>query len=334
MKWSLFILFILLWSCTGNIECSESENDGYIDYSSYPSEKLTKSDHILIESIDFQDGKLISLLDLNSALEANIPEKKYQYFVEFLKNENQRIEEFLGSGAAVFYKGKSFTYDKELNHYIIDEKQLLTKSYTAPGCVFSRSLTAGYGFNPEYYYTFTGPSRIDARMSGPGTLYLHEQTKRITAYLIAYAPGMGSASFKYGFGDHVNWYWRVRYLASASQTAHLSFDGYWEIPDDEKPGSPKFKNNLPYYVQTRLVHDPERLEVFIDEGGMYMLQIYKKNNSTYELYTEVSHCYGGLPIYLSYPKSDTYWLVVYKEEEREKNISYNYIGDREFPFIY
>lgn len=180
-KINLLIWTYLILGCSNSLEIIEPEI-GYIDYSNYPQEKLTQNDRTLLENINFQEGKLISLLNLKSALEQGIPKEKYSHFLQYLQNENQKIENYLDSGAIVFYNGEGFTRNEKLYQYVENTKQPLAKAtYSQSTLLYTHEHSGSFNFYKEYSANFNGTSRISVNYHGPNSVYIKENLKRVSA---------------------------------------------------------------------------------------------------------------------------------------------------------
>ncbi|MCR9011143.1 hypothetical protein [Gabonibacter chumensis] len=197
-KINLLIWTYLILGCSNSLEIIEPEI-GYIDYSNYPQEKLTQNDRTLLENINFQEGKLISLLNLKSALEQGIPKEKYSHFLQYLQNENQKIENYLDSGAIVFYNGEGFTRNEKLYQYVENTKQPLAKAtYSQSTLLYTHEHSGSFNFYKEYSANFNGTSRISVNYHGPNSVYIKENLKRVSAYLIKGVNG-SQATFDFVF---------------------------------------------------------------------------------------------------------------------------------------
>ena len=332
----LLIWACLIMSCSGNSEIFEPEI-GYIDYANYPLEKLTQNDRTLLENVSFQEGKLTSLIDLASATEQGIPEEKYNYFLEYLQNENLRMERYLDSGAIVFYDGKPFTRNEKLHPYINETEHPSTRAtYSRSELVCSHEHGGGYNKMGEYWVHFKGTSKLSVSYTGPTTVYLRENLKRISAYIVK-GMNQSTATFKYGFGNNVTWDWKITYDSPVSSKTRLDFYALYEDPiPSPNPSNPEyiyFWDNLPSYVITHKNVVKQIIDIQICEPGVYMILMYLKYaENDYRLYRE-SHYHSAYEIIsLPYPQEITFWISIYRETEKDGKMSYEYIGDREFPY--
>lgn len=104
-----FIVIIIFAGCIDSEDIwNEEENVSYIDYSTLSADKLSLADKLLLENMDFQKGKYVCKLSKNDAIAKGISEKRYQYFLEYLENENAIIAEYIKDGATVTFGNKSF----------------------------------------------------------------------------------------------------------------------------------------------------------------------------------------------------------------------------------
>ena len=67
---------------------------------------------------------------------------KYNYFLEYLQNENQKFERYLESGTIVFYNGVPFTRNEELYQYVMNEKTSLSRAtYNQAAPIWTKEFT-------------------------------------------------------------------------------------------------------------------------------------------------------------------------------------------------
>lgn len=78
-KTYLIIFVILICACSKESQINELES-GYIDYSNYPIEKYSFTDHLLANNISFKEGELMPVIDINSAISQGVSKEKYDYF--------------------------------------------------------------------------------------------------------------------------------------------------------------------------------------------------------------------------------------------------------------
>jgi lipoprotein len=335
-KIDIVIGMCLILGCSGSPEIIEPIIT-YIDYSCYPQEQLSQNDLILLENIEFQEGKLSCLLDLESALEQGIPEKKYNYFLEYLQNENLKIEEYLESGVIVFYNGKPFTRNEELYQYIDTEEQSLSRvTYSQTIPLYSRTFKYNSVF-PKDWVSFKGPSKIQASFTGYGSFYLQEKSKKIEAYL---SGSQTSAAFKWGFHDNVFWEWDITYKAF-SPTAYANFN-FWGNVEDPMPDFPTnetinqkiWYNNLPTYVKIEHNRLDDYISIVIEEIGTYsyFAQIFKKSGDNYDLYATSPKFSNYTISNIKTPSKCTFGVVIYRVKVVDGNVSYSYLGDSEYRY--
>lgn len=330
-KMNLIVWVFLMIGCSGIPEPEIS----YIDYSCCSQEELSECDYILLERVEFKEGKLSCLLGLKSALEQGIPEKKYNYFLEYLQNENQKLERYLESGAIVFYNGEPFTRNKELYQYVDNKEELLSRAtYNQAAPIWTKRFTYRYdGIIPEDRADFKGPSKISVSSAGVGTFELEEKFKKLTAYI---GGNESSATFKWGFGNDVQWNWKIKYFSTRGE-ATLYFTGHWEDPMPEFPPhditSQKFWwNNMPVYVQLRHNKLDNYIEIYIETMGDFSAQVYKKVNKDYVLYSFLDEFSGNTRPRVSTPPECTFWIVIYRKKKLDQKITWTYLGDMEFRY--
>ena len=99
----------------------EKENVGYIDYSTLPVNKLSSEDKILLKNIDFQRGKYVCALSKEGILAKGVSEKRYQFFLEYLENQNAILAEYIKDGATVTFGNKSFGPKGEFIEEVLPE---------------------------------------------------------------------------------------------------------------------------------------------------------------------------------------------------------------------
>lgn len=335
-KLNLLIWICLLISCSSIPEISESEI-GYIDYSCCTQEELSQNDRTLLENVKFKEGKLSCLIDLKSALEQGIPKKKYNYFLEYLQNENQKFEKYLEAGAIIFYNGEPFTRNEKLYQYVEGKEESLSRAtYNQATPVWRKEFIARYdGIVPEEQANFKGPSKIGvSKSNGGGSFELKEELKKLTAYIGGNA---SSATFKWGFGNDVQWNWKIKYFGPLYTKTTLTFTGYWEDPMPDFPSKDfaskiLWWNNMPTYVI--LTHDKleNYIEIHIKSIGDFSAQIYKKVNEDYVLYNSISEFSGHTRPRVPTPPKQTFWIVIYSKKVVNQKTSWTYLGDMEYRY--
>lgn len=333
-KLNLIIWIYLLMGCSGIPEIPEQEI-GYIDYSCCSQEELSQNDLTLLKNVVFMEGKLSCSLDLKSALEQGVPEKKYNYFLEYLQNENQKFERYLESGAIVFYNGVPFTRNEELYRYVMDEKTSLSRAtYSQAAPVWTREFTGGIDKIPTATASFKGPSMIGVSKSGKGSFEIEEKFKKLTAYIGGFE---NSATFKWGFGDDVQWNWEIKYYASYLDSGTLRFTGYWEDPMPEFPpyditSQKLWWNNMPTYVHLMHNRVDNYVNIFVETMGDFSAQVYKKVNKDYIRYNFIEQFSGNSNVRISTPPECTFWIVIYRKKIVDQKIHWTYLGDMEFRY--
>ena len=333
---NLLIWLCLLISCSSIPEVSEPEI-GYIDSSCCTQEELSPNDHILLENVKFNEGKLSCILDLNSALEQEIPKKKYNYFLEYLQNENQKFERYLEAGAIVFYNGEPFTRNEELYKYIEDKEEPLSRAtYNHATPLWRQEFTGRYdGIIPEEHANFKGPSKIGvSKSNGGGSFELKEEFKKLTAYIGGNA---SSATFKWGFGNDVLWNWKIKYFGPLYTKTTLIFTGLWEDPMPDFPsndfiGKRLWWNNMPTYVILTHYKLDNYIEIYIESTGDFSAQIYKKISKDYVFYNSINDFHGYTKSRMSTPPEQTFWIVIYRKQIVDQKTSWTYLGDMEYRY--
>lgn len=188
----------------------------------------------------------------------------------------------------------------------------------------------------EYWVHFKGTSKLSVSYTGPTTVYLRENLKRISAYIVK-GLNQSTATFKYGFGNNVTWDWKITYDSPVSSKTRLDFYALYEDPiPSSNPSNPEyiyFWDNLPSYVITHKNVVKQIIDIQICKPGVYMILMYLKYaENDYRLYRE-SHYHSAYEIIsLPYPQEITFWISIYRETEKDGKMSYEYIGDREFPY--
>ena len=336
-KINLFVWIYLLISCSSVPEITELDIE-YIDYSCCSQEELSLHDQILLDNIKFEEGKLSCLLALEDALEQGIPEKKYGYFLEYLAIKNQTFEKYLESGAIIFYNGEPFTRNEELYQYLDNNDELLSRAtYIRGGTLwshkFSRGINAG---GEEIRQRFYGPSKIVASGSnGQGTFELNEVLKGLTAYIDG---KVSSATFKWGFGNDVDWNWKIKYFGREFTSTTFKFEGYWEEPIPEFPsintGEEKrwWSNMPPSYVELTHSKIHDYINIYIKSVGVYLARVYKKENDKYILHDSLRRFDGYTDVFIRTPREQTFWIVIYIQEIGYGKPSWTYLGDMEFRY--
>lgn len=334
-KLNLLIWIYLLIGCSNVPEILEQEI-GYIDYSCYPQEELSKNDHTLLENVKFKEGKLSCSLDLKSALEQGIPEKKYDYFLEYLQNENHKFERYLEAGAIIFYNGEPFTRNEELYQYVEDKEESLSRAtYNQAAPIWSKEFTARYdGIIPKEQANFKGPSKIGVSKNGQGSFELKEEFKKLTAYIGGIE---NTAVFKWGFGNDVLWNWEIKYFGPLYTKTTLRFTGHWEDPMPDFPSydvtnKRLWWNNMPTYVTLTHNRLNNYIEIYIELIGDFSAQVYKKVNKDYVLYSFINEFSGKTRPRVSTPPEQTFWIVIYRKKMVDQKPAWTYLGDMEFRY--
>ena len=353
MKERLLILMgLFICGCADTYNPAGFEKIEYIDYSNCSGENLTHIDSVLLESISFDFGRLSTSFDVKEAKQRGIPEEKYEYFIEYLQNENQRIEKYLSSGAIVFYNGEPFTSNEEMWQYVeMPNENLSRAAYYDSVALVTRSsaIISGSTTITETFLRFNAPHFIDIRMDGSGTIQLIEEGKGFEAYLI-HTTGMEGAKFVWGAGDNVSWNWKVRYLIGSGYTAYLYVYGHWCIPFPGIPGSdtggatvggiggniydpnnPIYTSRFPSAVRYTLLEEKRAIEITVNANGKFQMQVYRVMNGTSSLFTGIDNCNGYTTYTLACPIGIQYRVLINKEVSVNGKKSYQYYGDKMFP---
>ncbi len=335
-KLHLLFCLCLITSCSNGPEFVEPKI-GYIDYLNYPEDKLTQGDRFLLASVDFQEGVLSTSLDTKSALEQGVSETRFNYFLEFLQNENQKFEKYLDAGAIVFYNGKPFTRNKDLLQYIdVDEVEFSSRArYEQQVALGSKTFVMGYDWAPTDVINFNGPCKISTSVAGQGSFRLKEESKNLTV-LLDNAMSTSKATLKWGFGNNVDWSWKVTYNASTGGTkATLFFTGYLEEPmppeDPTNPDYVYFWKNIPSYILIYKDTGDQTIHVGSTIPGTFTAQLYKFSRPKRTLYAQqdFNEQYGAR---LRYPLECTFWVVIYRKIIRQDEVTYDYLGDTQYPY--
>ena len=356
MKKSIWILVSLfVWGCVDAHYPMSIEEIEYIDYSNCLEENLTDVDRLLLESISFEAGQLYTSLDIEAARQKGVSEKKYGYFLEYLQYENQRIKEYLNSGAIVFYNGQPYASNEDMLLYVDMSEEMLSRTgyYDSVALVGRTSIKSGTTQIAETYFRFNGPHFIDIRMDGSGTIQLIEESKGFEAYLI-HTNGIEGAQFVWGAGDDIYWNWKVRYLIGSGYTAWLYAYGHWSIPFPNLPGgsggggvviggisgniydanNPIYTSRFPSAVRYYLSKEKRTIEITINATGEFQILVYRVySNGTSSLYTSKENCNGYETYTLSCPLNIQYRVLINKKKNVNGKVSYGYYGDKLFPPI-
>lgn len=333
-------LCFLFWaccilSCTANSELNELQDVGSTDYFYAPDNDLSSQDKLLVRNVDFQEGQLFCLLDIEEAITQGISKEKYEDFLNYLRKENQKIEESLDSGYIVFYNGEPFTRNEELYQYVeFPNQQIKSRvtEYDRVELLYSCSHEILFSNIQPSAARFVGPAKITVRLSGKGNLFVNEPFK---GFKVEYVNSsvMSEATFKWGVGNYTTWTWNIKHTGSTFSIGHVDFYGHFEkeepLPSRFDPRYLEWYNNLPSYVRITKVDD-SRLCVQINQSGSYTVRVYRKSGTEYILYDSQIHIVGFSVDYVSYPANSAFWVVVYKENNIDGEISYQYVGDKEF----
>ena len=335
-KINLFVWIYLLISCSGVPEIAESDIE-YIDYSCCSQEELSLHDQILLDNIKFEEGKLSCSLNLEDALEQGIPEKKYGYFLVYLTIKDQTFEKYLESGAIIFYNGEPFTRNEELYQYVGTKEEALSRAdYNRTGILWRRDFSGGLiGEIVTDEVRFKATSQIMvASSNGFGTFELNEKEKGLMAYIDG---KVSSAMFKWGFGNDVEWKWKIKYVGRAYTQTKLEFIEFWEEPIPEFPSintgeEKRWWSNMP--TSAELTHNKinDYINIYIKSVGVYFAQVYKKEDDKYILHDSIRRFDGYTNVFLRTPREQTFWIVIYIQEIGYENVSWTYWGDMEFRF--
>lgn len=228
---NLFFLFAMFCfvACNTHVD-TVNEEVGYIDYSTISADKLTVEDKILLDNIDFQNGRLSCLLDQSEALKLNINLNRYLNFIKFLDKKNLEIEDRLNKGAIVYFNDKAYSYNEKFKDSLgfgDDKSQELSTKYSVVELHSTDIFRA--------YFTGSSTLRVEADFFGPGMSVVGEdKLKRLSFSLDGMSTTTDHAVIKYGRGnDGICWNWDVRRLGSA-----LAIVYFYEVFVDPKVGEP------------------------------------------------------------------------------------------------
>lgn len=328
------IIACLIIGCSPYPDFDESQENGYIDYSTCQEELITSKDSFLLANVDFQEGKLVCLLDASSVAEKGIPKGKYDYFLEYLRKKNNEIEKSLNAGEIVIYNGKSFTRNEKLYQYIECSDRDMTRAteydYVVLLCTRSHKIMPS-NLDPPVA-DFYGPAKLIVRITGRGNFTVTESTK---GFVVKYLNDLlaSETTIKWGVGNYTHWSWYIKHSGPLFSVGTVDFYGHFEkkapAPSPIDPIYWGWYNNLPPYIQIDRISD-ELLKICITKPGSYTVRTYYKDSpGQYRLFGEIRH-YNGSERYINYPQDCSFWVVVYEEIERDGDISLEYVGDIEF----
>lgn len=316
MKTIYYLIVVALFmGCTSTQEVEE-ETTGYIDYSSVPFDKLSKNDIALLSSVDLQEGKLVSKIDLESAMKQGISKERYLYFLEYLDGENLKLEDYLKSGAVVCLGDKSFTRNEELSGYI-DSTRYAKSLSRAYGTVTRVDLSASQVEMPISFY---GPSELTISAQGFGgisSVYCHERRKGFQAVLLTIV-SESETTFRYGDGNNVFWEWNCKASGSMYSKVYLTFGG--EYQDSEKP---LIRKPMPSYVAYSINYYDYSMQISVGRNAQHVLKAYYADkwtlfaNNKFETQTDIFA-----------PMDRRFVLVLYEVSRYSGNEMY--IGEQEF----
>ena len=358
----MYFAACLLVGCTNFSQLDDVEELQSVNGSHYSKGQLSLDDKLLIDHVLFNNGELVCLLDGETALEKGISKEKYDSFLEYLNQENQRIDFYLRNGAIVFYNGKPYAKYDSLYQYIDTMSETLKfesicKDYIPEKSFFSQANSMRYyytdssatlwceriqmGFTGEATIEeveFKGPSTVKISKRGSGNLTLEEKIKGLTFYV----PGihMQDIIVKWGtFENDMDWRWKLTYISNSWDYADIYFMGLWELihyipPVNEditcpqNPDNPIYKDNLPRYVTLRW-EEYNTLKITILKEGIYRARVFKKSGRSYWLFSDAERN-GFEDLFVAYPPDSIFWLVIERGEIREGKMNYIYVGDRLF----
>lgn len=322
-------LMCFLVACVDNTNSNEWQGVENIDYFRCDESCLSVADKILLDNVDFRKGEIFCLIDALQATQKGVSQEKYDNFVNYLKDENQKISEYLDSGFIVGFNGKLFTRNEELLNQIDSLNQNLTRAteYVSIQTLETIKVRAGWAEHPVRHASFTGPAKISAYVSGRGTFTIKENYKNLQAILTS-SGGDNAYIFKWGTGNNVLWNWDIEYAASALSEGTIVFRGFYEA-EEPKPNDPKYlqwRNEMPSYVVLTFTAE-RQWQISINKEGFYSIRVCIPSDYSYMPYSGLEHIPGYYPAVLSIPNELKFWVVVYEEIERNNKTSYSYIGD-------
>lgn len=294
----------------------EEEIMGYIDYSSVPFDKLSKNDITLLSSVDLQEGKLVSTINLESAIGQGISKEKYLYFLEYLDCENLKIDSYLKSGAVVCLRDKSFTYNKELLNYIDSTRNdnLMSRAY---GSVKSVELSASQIEMPISFY---GPSELNISAQSFGgmcSVYCYERKKGFQAVLLTMVTD-SETTFRYGDGNNVFWDWNCKASGASNTKVRLIFGGIYE--EDYKT---QIHKPMPSYVFFSMNYYDYSMQISVGRDSQHVIRGYYSDN--WQKFTEKRF---ERQTDITAPMNRKFVLILYEVNKYSK--SEKYIGEQSF----
>lgn len=329
----LFILaYLFLAGCSSYSDSIENQEVGYIDYMTCPEELITAQDSFLLANIDFQEGKLICLLDDKSVAKAGISPEKYGYFLEYLQNRNLEIEKSVNAGNIVVFRGKPYTRNEEVlqNIEFFESDESRATDYNYPVVLYSCTHEILFSEIDPPAACFTGPAKISITVSGRGNFRISDGAKNLEFEFFENMI-MSSVTFKWGIGNYpTNWRWDIHHFGETFDIGTVTFYGYLEkeppAPSPTDPNYWNWYNNLPNYVQIMKITS-QSLGIRITKQGSYTVRVYGRDkDGNYNFHSEITEC--GIGEYrLSCPAEGTFWVVVFEEIENNGRVSLKYIGD-------
>lgn len=163
---------------------------------------------------------------------------------------------------------------------------------------------------------------------------MQEELKGLTAYIDG---KVSSATFKWGFGNNVDWNWKIKYFGREFTKTTLKFVGYWEEPMPEFPTFDTSKekrwwNNMPTSVELTHSKVHDYINIYLRSVGVYFAQVYRKENDQYILYDVIEEFDGQTDVLIKTPRMETFWIVIYVQELGYQKKSWTYLGDMEFRY--
>lgn len=245
------------------------------------------------------------------------------------------MEKYLDAGGIVFYNGEAFTRNKELYQYIKNKEQSLSRvNYDQASRIAYEKFHSN---SPERIIHFKGPSMVSVNASRDvGSFTLEEESKRLSIYLAR----TEHATFKWGFGDNVQWDWKIKYHSSGYfDSNELAFYGYWEepmpvFPDGDTYNKNMWLNHMPTYVKIwhNKIDNNVKISIEQSNGLKHIASVYKKVGKEYKLYHSSLEFEPFTYAYVNTPLECTFWLVIYKVFTKDGKTTYDLLGDMEIVY--
>lgn len=313
---NLFFLFAMFCfvACNTHVDTVDEEVD-YIDYSTISADKLTVEDKILLDNIDFQNGKLSCLLDQSEALKLNINLNRYLNFIKFLDKKNLEIEDRLNKGAIVYFNDKAYSYNEKFKDSLgfgDDKSQELSTKY---------SVVELNDSNAPYYVNLVGAStiRIEADFFGYGTTVMCVEEFKYLRLFLANSYGLNHATVKFGRGNYGNsWNWNIKRLGNSKAIVY-----FYQIFVDPLIGEPLQKGvKITKYAEQQLI------VIAALDNTAYLVKVFYREEDLFPYREEEVPPGGNAYINLNGICSNKLIFQVYEKKNLDNGKIYlNYIGE-------